>query len=186
MYQGESVFEQFFQLQKTEAMSITKNSLGLHGKFKTSAIMNKSYWDTCELSVCFTTEVRIKHSYPFKNMLLFPSQYNAMLKFRKKYSTTFQQCVGGWRGQSGENVFVSGMCPKAPKVQICLETFVHNCSLHYLAVFDSCKSFFLALYFFSELQPVDSRIFFTCKELGFYYCDIILSFYYCNFLSSIQ
>ena len=38
-----------------------------------------------------------------------------MLKFR-----------GGER-EAGDVVFASGVCVKAPKVQICPETFVHDC-----------------------------------------------------------
>ena len=35
---------------------------------------------------------------------------------------------GGRRAEAGEVVFASGMCAKAPKVQICPKTIVQDCS----------------------------------------------------------
>ena len=65
---------------------------------------------------------------------------------------------GGGRDQAGEVLFASGVCPKAPKMQICPETFVHDCISCTKKSGSSCTSSRKVSHTVNGLQPFERTI----------------------------
>ena len=77
----------------------------------------------------FELKIEKNAAISFKTALLSPLPTQHNVENQVKLQVLVFDIVWGvlGRDQAGELLFASGVCAKAPKVQICPETFVHDC-----------------------------------------------------------